>query len=321
MSMLSAQKLKMRKAFREALKRRGFRILIPLTVLIVWHLAVTTAVYEVGKHKLAPDQIYANGLGKFAHDGLTYEPQCVELCSIMKNEGPVAWWVWPTQLHVRLYSLSLMLFIRWFSFNILTIEILNLSYYLGIVALVFKIGTAIFDRASGLLAAGIVATWPSFLLHTTQLLRDPILILAILVFVSGVITLLRGEMTWRRGIMLALRISVAILVIRIVRLPIWSLLCAGVGAALVFLLITFMRRKRIDKTATVAALAMLLVTLLVPQFQPFFHNQQELRRRRMISPEEIQSCRWNSKSPRGEPDLNCAWTNRVTWGRPTTVRE
>src|ERR1041385_5971095 len=146
---------------RERLRNPEFQMGLLLAAAVVWHLTVAAAVYEIGKHQLAPNQIYPSGLGKFALDGLFYEPQCVELCSIMKNEGPISWLTWPTQLHVRLYSLPLMLFIRWSAFNIQTIEPLNLLYFLCIIGLVFKIGENVFDRSSGLLAAIIVAVWRS----------------------------------------------------------------------------------------------------------------------------------------------------------------
>ena len=103
------------------------------------------------------------------------------MSNILKSQGLRAWANWPNQLHVRLYSLPHALVSRWVSFNILTIEPLNLIYYLAILVFVFKIAAAIFDYRTGLIAAASVALWPSFLLHTTQLLRDPLLILAVVV--------------------------------------------------------------------------------------------------------------------------------------------
>jgi hypothetical protein len=257
-----------------------------LLLAALWHVAIATAVYEIGKHQIAPKLIYSNGA--LAGDGEVYAPQLVELCSIMKNEGPRAWWVWPTQLHVRLYSLPLMLFIRWTEFNVQTIEPLNLLYFLCIIGLVFKIGENVFDRSSGLLAAIIVAVWPSLVLHTTQLLRDPLLIVAFLILVWSIIQIFRAGLSWRRTWLLVLTAIVSVVAIRIVRLPMWPLLWAIVPIVAGLLIARFVRERRIDRAAAAFAVALFIIALVVPRFQPLFHNQQELRLRRTVVPEEVQ---------------------------------
>src|ERR1041384_603854 len=249
---------------RERLRNPQFQMRLLMAAAVVWHLTVATAVYEIGKHQLAPNHIYPSGLGKFALDGLFYEPQCVELCSIMKNEGPVAWLTWPTQLHVRLYSLPLMLFIRWSAFNILTIEPLNLLYYLGMVALVFKLGEGVYDRTTGFVAAVILAWWPSLLIHTTQLLRDPLLIVAVLVFVWSIVECLRREFSWRRAALLAAASTVSLVTIRIVRLPMWTLLCVIAGFAVLLLVIRSLQTRRISRTAVAFGVVLVVVIAITP---------------------------------------------------------
>ena len=278
----------MSEKLRECLRNPQFQMRLLIAAAVVWHLVVVTAVYETGRHQLAPNQIYPSGLGKFASDGLFYEPQCVELCSIIKNEGPIAWLTWPTQLHVRLYSLPLMVFIRWSAFNILTIEPLNLLYYLAIVALVFKVGEVVYERTAGLVAAFIVAVWPSLLIHTTQLLRDPLLIVAVLVFVWSIVELLRSEFSWRRAGLLMVASTISIVTIRIVRLPMWTLLCVIAGFAVLLLGIRFVQTKRVSRTAVAFGVILITVVAITPRFQSLFHNQQELRRKREILPEAVQ---------------------------------
>src|SRR6266571_2063373 len=123
----------------------------------VWHVSVAMAVFAVGKYQLIPSQVYPSGIARFASDGLLYQNQCVELRSILRNQGLKAWATWPTQLHLRLYSLPFAVMPESIGFNVLTIEPLNLLYYLAILVLVFTIGKRVFDRQSGLLAAAIVA--------------------------------------------------------------------------------------------------------------------------------------------------------------------
>ena len=276
----------MSKRFRDRLRNPRVQLRLLLVLAAVWHVAIATAVYEIGKHQLAPNLIHANGA--LARDSTASTPELVELCSIMRNEGPWAWLVWPTQLHVRLYSLPLMLFIRWREFNILTIEPLNLLYFLGILGLVFRIGESVFDRTSGLIAAMIVSVWPSFLLHTTQVLRDPLLIAAWLLLIWSVVQVLHSELPLKRILLLMLTTIASVVMIRIVRLPMWPLLWPAVAMVVGFLIVRFVREWKIDRTAAAFAVASIVIMLTVPSFQPLFHNQQELRRRRTIVPEEVQ---------------------------------
>src|SRR5262252_1508511 len=157
------------------MSKKTVKLIQPRGLLVaaaIWHILVAATVFSAGRWQLAPLHFFPNGIGKsFAIDTVDYAGQCVELARIIKTEGLVAWATWPTQLHLRLYSLPLALVSRWFSFNILTIEPVNLFYYLATLVLVFKIGERVFDYRSGLAAAVIVALWPSLLLHTTQLLR------------------------------------------------------------------------------------------------------------------------------------------------------
>src|SRR4030095_15067940 len=73
----------------------------------IWHVSITLAVFMAGKYQLMPGQIHPSGIGSFASDGVMYQDQVAELCQVLKNDGLLAWATWPTQLHVRLYSLPL----------------------------------------------------------------------------------------------------------------------------------------------------------------------------------------------------------------------
>jgi hypothetical protein len=270
--------------FRKQIAKRPQILLILAAVL---HLGFATAVYEVGKHQLAPSQIYPTGVGNFALDGLMYQRECLELSEVLRTQGLRAWATWPTQLHVRLYSLPFALS-RADTFNILTIEPLNLAYYLGILMLVFYIGKSLFDRASGLTAAAIIGVWPSFLLHTTQLLRDPLLILSMLLLCATVITLLGSKITWRRGLICGLIGSATLLSIRIVRLPMWRLTLAVVALAIALLILRMILNRQVMVGAIVFALLVIAAATIIPQFQVSFRNNQEVKIKGATKPEELE---------------------------------
>ena len=261
---------------------------ILLVLAAVLHLAVATVVYEVGKHQLAPSQICPSGIGNFASDGLMYEQECLELSEVLKTQGLRAWATWPTQLHVRLYSLPFALS-RAGSFNIMTIEPLNLAYYLGILTLVFYIGKSLFGRASGLAAAAIVGVWPSLLLHTTQLLRDPLLILSVLLLCASVIAVLSPKITWRSGLVAGIIGSSALLLIRIVRIPMWRLTLAVVALAIAFMILRMILKRQVIAGAIVCTVLLGAAVMIIPRFQASFRSNQEVKTKRISRPEDLEA--------------------------------
>lgn len=252
------------------------------------HVSITTLVFLVGKSGLMPGQFKQNGLGNFASDGFAYQAEVLELCDVLKNKGVIAWATWPTQLHVRLYSLPLFAINGGTSFNILTIEPLNLIYYLAILVMVFKLGKIAFNYRTGLIAAAIVALWPSFLLHTTQLLRDPLLVSAVLMLMLTITLCLKRDYVWHRGILLGMAGSAAIVLIRIVRLPMWSVLLAIIVLGVLFLTIRLIHQRRFPLGNVAFGLMMIAALVITPRFQNAFHNQQVVRRPRTIVPEKVQ---------------------------------
>ncbi len=272
---------------RSALRRVRLSFLILAAAVL--HVSVTTSVYMIGKYGLMPGQFDRDGLGKFASDGFAYRIEVVEMCGVLRNEGVVAWATWPTQLHLRLYSLPLAVLNGGTSFNVLAIEPLNLIYYLAILVMVFKLGEVIFNRRTGILAAAIVALWPSFLLHTTQLLRDPLLVSAVLLLMLTTTLCLKRDYAWYRGILLGVAGAAAIVLIRIVRLPMWPLVLTIVVLAVLFLTVRLVCRRQFPLGNVAFGLLLIAAVLVTPRFQNAFHNQQIVNRPRAILPEEVQA--------------------------------
>lgn len=276
--------MRLAKQFRQQIANRPQLLLI---VAAVWHLGAATAIYEAGKHQFLPNQIFPSGIGKFASDGFIYEKECIELREALRSQGLRAWFTWPTQLHVRLYSLPFALS-RTASFNILTIEPLNLIYYLGILTLVFQVGRILFDRTSGLVATSIIAAWPSLVLHSTQLLRDPLLILAVLVLSWVVIVSLTQNTSWLSGLLYGLIGVVALILIRIVRLPMWRLVLAALLLAIALLILKMIVSRQVMVGATILGLLLVAGLIIVPRFQSSFRSNQEVKIKRLTRPEDFE---------------------------------
>jgi putative peptidoglycan lipid II flippase len=269
--------------------KRRVHLRFLLVAAAIWHISIVLTLFAVGKFQLAPARIYPNGIGAgFAIDTVHYQAQCVELSRILRTEGPVAWATWPTQLHLRFYSLPLAPVSRWITFNILTIEPVNLFYYLALLVLVFKIGERVFDYRSGLIAAGIVALWPSLLLHTTQLLRDPLLIVAVLFFIWCLVELLQRDLRLTRGLLLGIGSAAAVMMIRIVRQPFWYLIVAAAATAILLVAARAWRERRVMAGAVLFGFLLITAVVVTPRFQPYFLKQQELRLGRTSTKDDLQ---------------------------------
>jgi len=152
-----------------------------------------------------------------------------------------------------------------------------------------RIGETVIDRRTGILAAAIVGLWPSFLLHTTQLLRDPLLITVFLVFILGLTRCLKSGYRWQKGLIAGVLCAIAIVVIRIVRMPMWDVLWATALIATVLIVFKMLRNRGAWVGASLF-LGLVFVTILVtPHFQASLRNQQRVKNRRVLLPEEVQT--------------------------------
>ncbi|MDT7603886.1 MAG: hypothetical protein QOF61_1883 [Acidobacteriota bacterium] len=250
-----------------------------LTIVILGaalHLTCTTAIFITGRFALMPSQFDAYGIGVFAHDGHLLQPEVEALAETLKGEGLTAWARRPSTLHLKLYSVFIAVFGFWSGFNILTIEPLNLLYYLAILILVFRLSQEMFDRRAALLAVVVTGLWPSFLLHTTQLLKDPLLINAVLVLLFILAKLLTTKYTWRQGVVAGVVASVAVLVIWIVRTSMWDAARVMVLFGLVLLIARQVRERRALPYNLVSMALLIMTIIIIPQHKTAFTSLQTM---------------------------------------------
>lgn len=175
-----------------------------LLIAAVMHVAMTVTVFMVGRKALLPYIFDANGTAvSFASDGVGYLDDVATLAQMLRRGEILVWFNSPYAFHLKLYSLSFAVLGSTFGFNIVAAEPVNLIWYLGILICVYKLAEETFETYSGLVAAATVALWPSFLLHTTQLLKDPVFILGMLALTFVLMRLLRDSLPWRKALLLA----------------------------------------------------------------------------------------------------------------------
>ena len=262
------------------------------------HLALSLVINLAGRFRLLPGLFDPNGISSaLAFDSFFYRNKAIELVNALARGDVVGWFSAPLPFHVKLYSLSFAALSPLFGFTMLSVEPLNLLYYLLIVILVFKIGEEVFDRRVALLASAIVALWPSFLLHTTQLLRDPLFIAVMLSLVLIITRWLTRELWLRRAILEALAGAAVGTIVWLVRYNLWLPIICFALIGIMLLIIRQILEKR-WLMGNVAGAAVLLVTMtsaptLVGKFlpsdtfiSPFPTAETQLRRPASPCPEE-----------------------------------
>lgn len=217
----------------------------PRTLLLgagLLHAAVTGAVFAVGRAGLAPGSFNAEGLGPFARDGIRYHEQALALA---QGVGARGWWESPFELHVKLYALCYAAFGPLAGHSILGVEPLNLLYYLAVVWLVHRAGAEAFGPRAGLAAAACVALWPSFLLHTTQPIKDPLFVACLLGVCAVCVCWLRRTLTPARGVALAAAGAVPVLLLARLKSNMWESVVVVVVIAAGLLAVRVARERRL----------------------------------------------------------------------------
>jgi 4-amino-4-deoxy-L-arabinose transferase-like glycosyltransferase len=228
----------------------------------VLHVALTTIIFLVGHFQLLPGVFDENGIGlTFAIDGATYRRLASEMATHYQTYGISQWLDIKSPLHARFYSIPFAIFGRVVGHNILAAEPLNLFYYLAILTVVYLLGREIFNARAGFLAAAIVGLWPSFLFHSTQLIRDPLAVSCLLSLLLVLVLLINRDLTWRYALVLGVGGAVLVTMFWVARGNMWN--AVVVALALTLILLSFrMVRERKFRTANVSGLLLIIITML-----------------------------------------------------------
>jgi hypothetical protein len=247
-----------------------------LCAAAVLHLVLSVTIYGMGHYALRPGVFDEDGIAvAFASDGVRYRADAAALSETLRG-GEIRYWVGADRpFHVKLYSVCFALFGPWLGYNVVGAEPLNALCYLASLTLVFGLGREVFDRRAGLLAAGAVALWPSFLLHTTQFLKDPLFVVGMLALSLIIVRWLTRDYSWQRALMTGAAGGLIATALWLLRSDMGEMLVASVllGAVMLVARTSFSRNRRATNLGGVALLV--AVTVSVPLVIP---NALELGR-------------------------------------------
>ena len=246
----------------QTLRFKPFHWLIAAAVL---HLCLTISVFMIGYFRLMPSKFDANGIGlSFATDSVAYRNWASEMVTVWRSEGFSAWVQTQASLHVRLYSISFAVVGWLLGHNILAAEFLNLFYYLGILSFVYLLGREVFNARTALLAAVVVALWPSFLLHTTQLVRDPVSILCLLIILYLMTLLLNREFARAAAIWFVIALTALLTLFWLLRGNMWNIVVVAILITGVLLTIKMVSTRKFLATNVAMFVFMCLTAVVVP---------------------------------------------------------
>ena len=229
------------------------------------HVALTTTIFLIGHFQLLPTTFDQNGTGlTFALDATSYQKVASALAQDLQTNGFGAWIDAKAPFHSRLHSLAFATFGRIVGHNILAVEPLNLIYYLGILACIYFLGREVFDKRVGLVAASIIGVWPTFLLNSTQLMRDSLANFCFLAMMLVLTLILSREFALRESIGLGIAGALFVTLFWVTRGNMWNMVLVAVAITLAMLAYRMIRGKRLITGNSVVMLFIILAALLVP---------------------------------------------------------
>jgi hypothetical protein len=234
----------------------------------IFHATCTSLVFVVGRAQLLPGLFDRNGVARFTSDSPVYIGDAVALTNQMNESGIAGLLSSNFPLHTKLYSLLFATLGQLIGFNILAAEPLNLLCYVAIIFSVFKLGSEISSRKTGTVAAIIVALWPTLLLHTTQVLKDPIFIALLLGLIVLTTCGLTRSFSTARGLYTGLLSGALAVLLWLMKPDLWPLTQMIILLSLGFQCLRFTQTKQIVKGNLIRSLTLLVLALAVPLVGP-----------------------------------------------------
>ena len=242
------------------------RLLIAAALL---HVFVVSGIAIAGKTQILPGTFDRNGTGiSFALDAMTYRIEALAMADLLAQGRFREWYdfeAYMAPLHVRLYSLSFVVFRKVLGEGVLGVEPLNLFYYLSILIVTYWLGATALSAEAGRLAAIIVGLWPSFLLMSTQLLKDHLFILSFLVLMLAIVACIQKSLSYRGAVGFVLAGILAMLTIVRARSSMWEIVLLALSAGALLCVVGQFIHRRFELPKTIAILAMLVAGFVLPK--------------------------------------------------------
>lgn len=240
-----------------------------LLLAAVLHITLAIVITAVGKLEVDPRTFDNNGVGiAFALDSVAYRDEALKMAGLLREGKLRDWANYRAPLatfHARIYSISYALFGRVLGEGVLGVEPINLLYYLSMLVLTYFVGAVAFSKSVGRLAAVVVALWPSLLIFTTQLLRDPLFICAFLLLLLILMICIKQPLSFKQAVIFAASGMASVFLIILVRSTMWEVVVATVLLAALLCGAAQISTRKFDVRRTMAMLLICFAVLTFPK--------------------------------------------------------
>jgi len=177
--------------------------------LVLFHVAVSVLLSVIARSNFLSSLHSGQGLWNFALDSFVYHQEALRLSDLFKSGDFNGWWGSSSFWHVKWIALPYAILVP----DPLSFAPINGLIWAITIYCVYKIVNQLFPdrRRLAIVTALTFGLWPSYLLHTTQLLKDPLYIMGMLLMFWGCIDLLSVRRTVSSVFLLSLGVLIAYL--------------------------------------------------------------------------------------------------------------
>jgi len=186
---------------RKGLKRKVLIIM----GLIVFHIGLSAFMSLIARSSYFLQYHNGQGIWNFAMDSSLYHAEALSLLDFLTQGDYSGWWGSSSFWHVKWIALSYAIF----SPDPLSFAPINALAWVMSIICVHQIAGTLFpgNHKLAFFSAIIFGFWPSYLLQTIQLLKDPFYVTGILMMVWGWVSLL----TNKKGVVFSLLVAFGVL--------------------------------------------------------------------------------------------------------------
>jgi len=198
--------------------------------LLIFHMGISVLMSWVVRTSHFLSFHAGLGLWNFAGDSIKYHENAIRVMNFLEKGDYVGWWGVPELWHVKLISLDYAVM----GANPLLFAPVNAMAWAISVMIVHRIVCEIFpDRQKlAVFSALIFGLCPSYLLHTTQLLKEPFYVLGIVMMIRGWIGLMSGSRSFSLSLFVGIGVLLACLNRTFVLLPLIVFSLLGIAVVL-----------------------------------------------------------------------------------------
>jgi hypothetical protein len=198
--------------------------------LMVFHIGLSVLMSLVAQSSHFLHYHNGQGIWNFALDSSLYHTEALRLLDLLRQGDYSAWWGSSFFWHVKWIALSYALLAP----NPLSFAPINAIAWVMSIICVYQIASTLFPNNHKLASVSALSFgfWPSYLLHSTQLLKEPFYVIGVLLVIWGWVSLLTNN----KGIGLSLMLGFGVLLASLNRTyilePLLFLSLVGLGLVL-----------------------------------------------------------------------------------------